>query len=444
MRHKKFGVYLWATASLCLWALSDHAQVVILKTDLPSVGDQEIYSNASPLGIRFDPNATGANQNWDYTGLSPQSQGVYDFVTSLQTPYLAYFFNTIGIKTQDTLNLGLVKFSDIYDFYKKTDTKYSIVGRGFSYQGIPLPANFIIEDKIYNFPLKYGDKDSTPFYFRLTDPTGTLPFRYAQTGWRVSEVDGWGKVSTPYGSFSCLRVKTKLITTDSVTLFGFTLPINRTTWEYRWMAKGEKIPVLQINGNELLGNFSVAQVQYKDVPRDLPPSANFNFSATTGTIGTEIDFNDLSTNRPTEWIWDIQPPTVTYLWGTHAGSQNIIVQFDAVGVYDIGLRVANKAGQDERLRRGLVEITAAIGLPQPAPGFFETYPNPFREQFDISFSGLPTLRTIRFFNAEGGLLQTVQTKEPRPSIQSGHWASGVYWLEIDEGGLTRRVKLIKL
>lgn len=430
MWNQKAYVSLWLVLLFGIYAPSLFGQVVITKSDLPSVGDQEIYSNAGPLSIRFNPSETGSNQNWDYSSLTPQSQGVYDFVTSLQTQYLAYFFNTIGIKTQDTLNLGLVKFSDIYDFYKKTDTKYSIVGRGFSFQGLPLPANYIIEDKIYNFPLKYGDKDSTPFYFKLTDPTGTLPFSYAQTGWRVSEVDGWGKVTTPYGSFSCLRIKTKLITTDSVTLFGFTLPINRTTWEYRWMAKGEKIPVLQVNGNEVLGTFNVSQIIYKDVPRDLPPVANFNYSNVSGEVGTEIDFNDVSTNKPTEWIWDIQPPSVTYLWGSNAGSQNINVQFNAAGMYDIGLKVRNKAGSDERVRRGLIQISESNGVSIPQLLKSRVYPNPVMDVLHIQFAGQPMPREIRIFNASGQELHIYKSVDLDFSISCAGWNPGVYWIEI--------------
>ncbi|MBI3234408.1 MAG: hypothetical protein HYZ42_10265 [Bacteroidetes bacterium] len=116
-----------------LYTLKSFGQIAITKNDLPNAGDNISYSNASIQGLNFNPKKTGARQTWDYSNLKPTSQGIYSYVTSLSTPYLAYFFNTIGIKTADTLNLVLIKFSDIYDFYKKTDTKFSIVGRGFSY-----------------------------------------------------------------------------------------------------------------------------------------------------------------------------------------------------------------------------------------------------------------------------------------------------------------------
>lgn len=435
---KSFFTYIFL-----LLFVNGFSQISITKNDMPSVGDKIVYSESSVQGLNFNQNKTGANQQWDYSNLAPTSQGIYNYVSSLSTPYLAYFFNTIGIKTQDTLNLGIVKFSDIYDFYKKTDSKYSIVGRGFSYQSLPLPANFDVEDKIYNFPLKFGDKDSTPFYFKLTDPTGTLPFRYAQTGWRVTVVDGWGNISTPYGSFSCIRVKTKLYTTDTITISGFSIPIKRTSFEYRWLTNGEKIPLLQINGTETFGSFIPTQVIYRDIPRELKPVADYTYTDTKGEPGYEITFNDISKNNPTEWIWSISPNTYTYMWGTNAGSPTVNVRFDSVGVYDVSLKVSNKGGISEKIRNQLINIAPAVknGLPSSMSEQLNMYPNPVADKihFNLQYSIFPSI--IEIYTIDGKLLKSYTSFNQHEVFDLSDFKAGQYLVKLTQGN-KQMVKLI--
>lgn len=417
--------------------LSAISQISITKNDLPNAGESFTYSNASTNGLKFNAKKTGSHQTWDFSTLKPSSQGVYNYVSSLSTPYLAYFFNTIGIKTQDTLNLILVKLSNIHDFYKKTDTKFSIVGRGFSLEGLPLPANYEIEDKIYNFPLKYEDKDSTPFYFKLTDPTGSLPIGYAQTGWRVTKVDGWGNITTPYGSFDCIRVKTKLITTDTITIAGFSIPIRRTSFEYRWLTNGEKIPILQINGNETGGTFTATEVKYRDVPRELKPIADFTYTDTKGEPGYEITFSDLSKNNPTEWIWSVEPSTVSYMWGTNPGSQSVNIRFDSLGQYDISLRASNKGGFNDKIRKGLVTISmpnTTTGMSELSDIHFRMYPNPAQDKIYINFITQNTVhRSITIYSMDGREKITQSISENQTQIDISKLQAGTYAIKIQEG-----------
>jgi PKD repeat protein len=372
---------------------------------MPSNGDKILYSQASTQNSGFNPNKTGANQTWNFSKLKPVSQDYYNYVNSINTPYLLYYANTIGLKTADTLNLIVVKLSDIFDFHKKTDTKFSIVGKGFSLSGIPLPANYDVEDKIYNFPLKYKDKDSTPFHYSINDPTGSIPFSYGQSGWRVTTVDGWGTVATPYGSFSCLRVKTKLITIDSVTISGFSIPIPRTSYEYRFLTNGEKIPILQVNGNETFGNFTISQIRYRDVFRPLPPRANFVSSEVIVEPGGEVTLSDQSTNIPEEWLWNIEPNTITYKWGTNAGSQNPNVKFEKEGTYTVSLKVTNKGGTNELIKKDYISVQKKLGVfPLESGNGLQLFPNPSQEEINIVSAKQLTNPLVSIYNLQGQLM----------------------------------------
>ena len=67
----------------------------------------------------------------------------------------------------------------------------------------------------------------------------------------MNHVDGWGTLITPYGTFSVLRQKSEVYEYDSIYIdsLGFGVPVTRNYTEYKWLAKGMKIPVLQVNDN---------------------------------------------------------------------------------------------------------------------------------------------------------------------------------------------------
>src|SRR6185369_9997600 len=92
-------------------------------------------------------------------------------------------------------------------------------------------------------------------------------YRKQQT--RTNEVDGWGTLITPFGTFNTLRVKSTLNITDSIYLdtlgFGLTIP-RQTIVEYKWLAPGKKIPVLEVDITLAIfgGTFTVDRVNWQD------------------------------------------------------------------------------------------------------------------------------------------------------------------------------------
>ncbi|MBK7944723.1 MAG: T9SS type A sorting domain-containing protein [Flavobacteriales bacterium] len=100
---------------------------------------------------------------------------------------------------------------------------------------------------IHRFPLEYGDMDTSYSEFTLNVPT---LFSFTQQQTRYNEVDGWGTLYLPADTFEVLRVKSTLARTDSVFIeqFGQGLQFPEPeTIEYKWIALGMDLPVLQIN-----------------------------------------------------------------------------------------------------------------------------------------------------------------------------------------------------
>ncbi|MCB2209093.1 MAG: PKD domain-containing protein, partial [Bacteroidetes bacterium] len=97
----------------------------------------------------------------------------------------------------------------------------------------------------------------------------------------------------------------------------------------------------------------------------LPPVADFFANNTSPSPGEIVNFTDVSTNTPTEWIWSFNPPSVTFVNGTTENSQNPQLSFNVAGTYDVTLTSTNSQGTDSEIK--IAYIVAAdlpsFGLP---------------------------------------------------------------------------------
>ncbi len=245
------------------------AQITLNRDQLPRSGDSAQIMNAqlSIPGTRFA--ATGPGTNWDFSDLQASSPDLVWYRPGIQTPYFL-FLNSFGTKVQDSLNLLVVSLQNVFEFYNSNNTRWAAVGRGFTVSGIPIPAFYTDNDEIFFFPLTYGRKDSSTFAYNISIPTVG---EYASRGGRVSQVDGWGSITTPQGTFECLRVKSTLRILDSLTFQGntFGVPL-RTEIEYYWLSREEHIPILKVRGTSFFGLFNPSLVQYRFTPKSgVPP-----------------------------------------------------------------------------------------------------------------------------------------------------------------------------
>jgi hypothetical protein len=253
-------------ACICSCAVS-LAQITITSSDMPVSGDTLRYCNANPNSGSYDFTLTSANHTWNFSNLNCTSQGVAAYKNASTTPYAFYsaFFGKYGTKIADTIGFGTFKFTNIWDFYGKTSTVFKAEGYGLTYSGLPLAATYSDDDEIYQFPLQYNDRDSSTFRLTMSIPSlGT----YIRKGYRINLVDGWGTVTTPNGTYTCLRVKSNIYEIDSLLIttpvplnLGF--PVNTT--EYKWLANGQRLPVLEVTGNTGTIGFTPTRVRYRYV-----------------------------------------------------------------------------------------------------------------------------------------------------------------------------------
>ncbi|MFN5323452.1 MAG: hypothetical protein ACK5C5_00885 [Bacteroidota bacterium] len=260
--------------------LSAQGQITINSASIPVAGDTFRYSNAQ-ITSAIDPIPTGANYTWDFSFLQPISQDIDTFrtVASTGTTYAFYFadlsFNANRSNQAKKGNLGLpnvpigggVTVSDVVAFYYKSNTLYQQTGYGATINSIGVPVGFNNKDVIYRFPMNFGDVDTSASDFNISIPN--LGY-YGHDQVRVTEVDGWGTLITPFGSFNTLRLKSSITGNDTLFLdtlgFGFQFPSPPTT-EYKWLGTTKSIPLLQITttgGQFGGGTQNVTSVVFRD------------------------------------------------------------------------------------------------------------------------------------------------------------------------------------
>lgn len=245
-----------------IW-LSSFAQITINSSMMPTANDTfrlSIATNAQ----QYDFSLTGTGYNWNFSNLTAVDQRVEDFVNIASTPlvynlvFLYPLVATVAAKRADA-QLGIVAISNGYNFYKTSSSKFAEVGFGADFQGSPIPVKYQEDDVIFQLPLSYNQKDSSTAVWSVSIPNvGSI----YETKKRVNHVDGYGSVTTPFGTFQCLRVRSAVRQRDSVVYSASPIPLpafEQEYIEYLWLTNDFRFPILKATER----NFAF-QVEYMD------------------------------------------------------------------------------------------------------------------------------------------------------------------------------------
>lgn len=315
-------IYLFVIFVLPGMAAFSQSPISLSNSNMPGSGDTLRYTNVQTTSASIGNYLqTGINYSWNFTTAVSTGEGRRDFKTALSTPYALYFLNLneYGEKIADTLagGTGSITITNYYNFYKKQTSPASFIadGVGLTISGVPLPTYYSDKDELYLFPMTYPKYDSTTFKFS-TPTTTLLPIKYSKQGYRITVVDGWGSVTTPYGTDNCLRLvttqysqDTTVITLPTSTLFPFPLPPIKLGFQnyqrsYQWITATSKIPYFEVSGNLVAGNFTPSAARYRGYNKTVAPPPPPP-PPPTGTVTTSL--NDETTDLGS----DIFPNPVT-------------------------------------------------------------------------------------------------------------------------------------
>lgn len=348
---------------LLFGTISVHAQITVNNADMPSLNDTVRFSTAATADVTARINQSGANQTWDFSDLRISGQDIASFksASSINIAYfLAFSSSSYGTEAPNA-TIGAVTATNVYQFFKNSTNSYVCDGRGFEVSASPLPLSqtYSGKDVVYKFPMNYGNKDSNSY---VSNEVNAIVGTLSGVGKRVNEVDGWGSITTPFGTFNCLRVKSIVNTTDTVrsSLVPFPIPFSQSYTEYKWIAKGHKIPILEIRVNSGVGGQTTIRFKDRYRPEAYQNKARFTIRgnktmyAVNSTDTCVLTSNSL--NNPKSVQWTISPNTYTYAGGTNATSNPVKLFFTDTGKYTITLRAIYDGGFDDTTMVNLITV----------------------------------------------------------------------------------------
>ncbi|GAB4417623.1 MAG: hypothetical protein OHK0039_28200 [Bacteroidia bacterium] len=331
---------------LLILSLPAFAQISLTGSDLPTAGYRAYLSTPDTL-LFVDPAPTGAGYTWDFSQLSPVLQSTDSFVSVNSIPLAIRFLflsATVAQIQQAPDSLLGISLGDGYQFYRVTSGAYINLGVGGTVSGVPLGLAYDPTDTLFRLPLTYGQQNTS--YAQATLDVPGFAF-VQQTLNRETEVDGWGSLTTPYGTFDVLRLRSTTTGFDSVAFdtIQFGLPRPRQI-SYEWWGKEEAVPLLRIGAIGLDTAEVVSGISYVDSLRV---------------------FNTTGIRRPAASALALYPnpasDAVQVRWAQHLGQEARLEVFDAQGrqVYETRLTPATRQIPTGHLPAGTYLVRIAQG-----------------------------------------------------------------------------------
>jgi hypothetical protein len=266
------------------------AQITVTSSDFASGGDTVRISLTNGAGLDFS--STGPNHNWDFSTLVPTSQVLDTFHSATAIPFLSQVvfgnfaptkYKASYFREATTLPLSQLTFlpvtiNNIFQYTRLTADSMTSIGYSMVINNNEIPYKSDTIEKNYDFPIQYGNTTFSRGYTKI-DMNPVYNAILKQHRVHSSSVDGWGSITTPYGTFNTLRIKHEIKEVDSVsfTLLSFptTLPLQiPLKRDYEWWTNGQKEPILKITTTVTQGVENITAVQYRDITRDLNASLN--------------------------------------------------------------------------------------------------------------------------------------------------------------------------
>ncbi|MDH3650122.1 MAG: T9SS type A sorting domain-containing protein [Saprospiraceae bacterium] len=221
---------------------SMQAQITINSSDILGLvgSDLTIEEDSSDM-VMVGMGSPGANQVYDFTGaLTNAEVARQEYILPSATPYASSFPN--ANLAQRLTPVGQPDTVVLYLFFEVTNDFFKSLGFATQVEILGMDTAFISnsERTLVTLPLTFGNT----WISVSRDTTDILGSGFILTDSTVSEVDGWGSIQLPEGSFDCLRLRSDSWTTQDVILNGAIIS-SQTTFDisYAWITENSGLAV---------------------------------------------------------------------------------------------------------------------------------------------------------------------------------------------------------
>ena len=170
------------------------AQIVIDWTEIPQDIGTEWISNSKDT-VTVDLGSTGGGQTWDFTTQPMGEDSNLTIIVSVSSTPFADSFPTANVAYETPVD------NDTIIYYSELASNFVL---GLGYAVISDSSHVICFDPAdsVSLPISYGDNRHYNFAFEV-EPTPGVVVKSETYGY--SEIDAYGTVTIPYGTFPCLR-----------------------------------------------------------------------------------------------------------------------------------------------------------------------------------------------------------------------------------------------
>ncbi|WP_082422463.1 T9SS type A sorting domain-containing protein [Aquimarina longa] len=236
--------------SLLFATINSYAQVTLKQHHFFSVGDTIVeYYNRLPQNP-IDIGEPGENKVWDFSNLDAiaVNKQTIKFLAPKETPFYADYpdsnivlYSNNGYETWSFMRVSTEKITNLgYGLFVNKEKRTG------NYGGIDM-----------SFPLKYLDKSSNETINErvlVKNKQGQDSIKVKTVSNHIYDIDAWGDVILPKGTFLSLRLKYTLNVTNYIyqkraDKWGLLVkPETKSTISYKWWTddKNTKYPVVQI------------------------------------------------------------------------------------------------------------------------------------------------------------------------------------------------------
>ncbi|MEO6901828.1 MAG: T9SS type A sorting domain-containing protein [Bacteroidia bacterium] len=235
--------------SFSIFALAAGAQITITTADMPTAPKQ--YLQTIDTLPKITIGSAGANQIWSMSVLKDQKKDTLSLLAASATPYAAMF---------PTANLAY-KTGKNFEFLNNGTTDLIATGVVTIMPPLvlqPLAIHFSPAETILKYPSTFGTTftGTSVIDVKIAAPTNPImdSVRLKSTRTKTSIVDAWGSITTPYGTFNCLRFQEIQRSIDSTfyRIQGVWTLSNQkidSTKTYNWLTKNIGLPLVSAKVN---------------------------------------------------------------------------------------------------------------------------------------------------------------------------------------------------
>ena len=265
--------------------------VITYSGNAPQIGDAYEFSGADGS---FDPGPDGANQSWDFSGISSSYFYNVAVVSPASTPFASDF-------PESNTAFHYTGNDDSYSYGEENTTESLNDGVGLN------TGDFIhYTDPVKNmeYPFSYNGSFTDSYYTAYT-LNGVDIHEHGNV---TVTADAWGSVSTPAGVYNnTLRVKSEYTYTDSVFMMGTFISATTNSYtDYEWYTATSHTSVISIsvsdNGSSVsyrsdgVGIDEQAGLRYRMhiYPNPATNRINVDFPGKTEDSNTEVYIYNLA------------------------------------------------------------------------------------------------------------------------------------------------------